>query len=49
VRECRMQMSNLASQWQQAVRSSPVVASSSVTQHIATSQHNSDANENSTE
>jgi hypothetical protein len=49
VRECRMQMSNLASQWQQAVRSSPVVASSSVTQHVATSQHNSDANENSTE
>jgi hypothetical protein len=26
-----------------------VVASSSVTQHVATSQHNSDANENSTE
>ena len=49
VRECRLQMSNLANQWQQAVRSSPVVASSSVIQHVTSSQLNSDANENSTE
>ena len=45
----RLQMSNLANQWQQAVRSSPVVASSSVIQHVTSSQLNSDANENSTE
>lgn len=47
VRECRVQMSNLASQWQQAVRSSPGVASSSLNQHSATVQpdtveHNSE-------
>ncbi|KAK4025686.1 hypothetical protein OUZ56_014737 [Daphnia magna] len=44
VRECRQQMSNLASQWQQAVRSSPAAVSSS-TQPVATSQlNNSEAN-----
>ena len=33
VRECRVQMSNLANQWQQAVRSSPVGLSASTSQH----------------
>ncbi|KAI9562863.1 hypothetical protein GHT06_010318 [Daphnia sinensis] len=50
VRECRQQMSNLASQWQQAVRSSPTAVSSS-TQPVATSQllsqQNSEANNSS--
>lgn len=38
VRECRVQMSNLANQWQQAVRSSPGAASSSMNQHATTLQ-----------
>ena len=49
VRECRVQMSNLATQWQQAVRSSPVAASASVSQHLAgsTTQLNNEENNNS--
>lgn len=47
VRECRLQMSNLASQWQQAVRSSPVAVASSTGQQVATSQLNSEANNSS--
>ncbi len=47
VRECRVQMSNLASQWQQAVRSSPVAASASTSQHASNTQLNSEEHINS--
>lgn len=46
VRECRVQMSNLASQWQQAVRSSPGVVSSSIN-HSANVQPNNEEPNNS--
>lgn len=44
MRECRVQMVNMANQWQQAVRSSPGAASSSLNHHTASSQVNTDDN-----